>query len=62
LGIADQFGFHIDGGHGHCVVPASQEPDIAYFIDTYLKGNKTLSQEIRIRPADYEKWYGEWGK
>lgn len=67
LGIADRFGFHIDGGHGHCAVPASQEPDIAYFLDKFMKGNKALSQEIRTRPADYDtidyaKWYGDWGK
>ena len=32
-GIGDRFGFYIDGGHGHCAVPATQVPAIAAFLD-----------------------------
>src|SRR5947199_47075 len=28
FGIGDRFGFYIDGGHGHCAVPATQQPSI----------------------------------
>src|SRR5688572_7994105 len=39
FGIEDRFGFYVDGGHGHCAIPASQRPSIEVFVEKFLKGN-----------------------
>jgi hypothetical protein len=49
LGIGDRFGFYIDGGHGHCAVPASQQPAIDAFYKKFLLGQQA-DTEIRVFP------------
>ena len=67
LGIADRFGFNVDGGHQHCAFPADQEPEVQYFLDTFMKGQATVSQTIRTAPSgyystiDYARWSAWWG-
>ncbi|MDR3340217.1 MAG: carbohydrate binding domain-containing protein [Candidatus Symbiothrix sp.] len=66
LGIGDRFGFCVNGGHGHCAFPASQDAELAYFLDKYMLGNTGLSQTIETRPdayidVDYERWTHWWG-
>ncbi|MBV9924368.1 MAG: HYR domain-containing protein [Acidobacteria bacterium] len=38
FGIGDRFGFYIDGAHGHCAVPGSQQPTIDAFWKKFLLG------------------------
>lgn len=66
LGIADRFGFNVDGGHSHCSFPGDQAADLAYFLDKFMKGQTNLSQTIRVAPAsysgiDYARWTAWWG-
>ncbi len=66
LGIADRFGYVVNGGHGHCQFPASQEPDLAYFLDRFMKDQKDLSKIIATVPAafasvDPDRWTNWWG-
>lgn len=66
LGIGDRFGFIIDGGHGHCVVPASQHPAIANFVDKFLLGITDADTNIRVHPYgddfDHRRWTAWWGR
>ena len=65
LGIADRFGFVIDGGHGHCAIPASQVPVLANFVDKFLLGITDADTTVRTHPFgddfDYERWTAWWG-
>lgn len=64
FGIGDRFGFYIDGGHGHCAIPATQRPAIEAFVDKFLVGNTNVNTEIRVHPytdLDHERWYSWWG-
>ncbi|MCB2376397.1 T9SS type A sorting domain-containing protein [Hymenobacter sp. BT635] len=64
FGIGDRFGFYIDGGHGHCAIPASQQPAVAAFVDKFLLGNTTVNTNITTHPypaLDYQRWYRWWG-
>jgi hypothetical protein len=64
LGVGDRFGFYIDGGHGHCAVPASQAPSIAAFIDKFLLGVDSANTNIAVHPygdLDYARWTAWWG-
>ena len=66
LGIADRFGYVVDGGHGHCQVPASQVPVIAAFLDKFLLGMTNANTSVGVSPAkyatiDYARWYQWWG-
>jgi hypothetical protein len=64
FGIADRFGFYIDGGHGHCAIPPSQRPAIEAFIDKFLLGKTDVSTNVAIHPypdMDYQRWYKWWG-
>lgn len=36
LGIGDRMGYSILGGHGHCMLPAEQFPEVEAFIDRFL--------------------------
>lgn len=62
LGIGDRFGFFIDGGHGHCAIPASQRPAISAFVDKFLLG-KDANTNVEVFPQtaaftgiDYQAW------
>lgn len=50
LGIGDRFGFYIDGGHGHCAVPAAEVPYIAAFVDKFLLG-KNVDTNVGVYPS-----------
>jgi hypothetical protein len=65
FGIGDRFGFYIDGGHGHCAVPATQAPAIAAFVDKFLLGDPTVNSHVEVNPyptLDYRRWTWWWGK
>ncbi len=64
FGIADRFGFYIDGGHGHCVIPPEQAPAIEAYLDKFLLGDKTADTKVRVHPystLDYRRWTAWWG-
>jgi hypothetical protein len=66
LGIADRFGFNVDGGHSHCAFPSDQESDLRYFLNKFMKGTNSLSQIIRTAPGSYSiikytNWTAWWG-
>ncbi len=48
LGIADRFGFNVDGGHQHCFFPNDQTNDLAYFLDKFMLGKTSLSSVRRF--------------
>jgi hypothetical protein len=50
LGIPDRFGYSIVGGHGHCMVPNSQIPEISAFVDKFLLGIDTVNTNIATTP------------
>lgn len=59
LGIPDRFGFSIVGGHMHCLVPGSQIPGIAAFVDKFLLGKDAVkTSDISDSPYtfDLSKW------
>ncbi len=66
LGIGDRFGFIIDGGHGHCQIPASQHAPIANFVDKFLLGITDADTKVRTHPYgeefDYKRWTHWWGR
>lgn len=64
FGIGDRFGFYVDGGHGHCAVPATQQPAMEAFVDKFLLGNASVNTDITVNPypqLDYQRWYRWWG-
>ena len=48
FGIADRMGWSIVGGHGHCQLPECQWPEVLAFIDKFLLGKDTNTNDIRI--------------
>ena len=66
LGIADRFGFGIDGGHGHCQFPTGFNTDLDYFLDKFMLGKTELSKVVEVYPEsysniDFARWYKWWG-
>jgi hypothetical protein len=66
LGIADRFGFNVDGGHSHCTFPNDQTNDLAYFLDKFMLAKTNLSSVIETYPSgyfsiNYSSWYQWWG-
>jgi hypothetical protein len=65
FGIADRFGFYIDGGHNHCAVPPEQAPAIAAFFDKFLLDDETANTLVAVHPypeLDYRRWTAWWGR
>ena len=48
FGIADRMGWSIVGGHGHCQLPECQWPEVLGFIDKFLLGKDTNTNDIRV--------------
>jgi fibronectin type 3 domain-containing protein len=66
FGVADRFGFNVDGGHSHCAFPSDQESEIQYFLDRFMKGQTNLTQTVRSAPGsytniNYSRWTAWWG-
>jgi len=64
FGIGDRFGFYIDGGHGHCAVPATQQPAMEAFVDKFLLGKTEVNTDITVNPYSglyYQRWFKWWG-
>jgi len=66
LGVADRFGYCVNGGHGHCSFPTSQGPELDYFLDRFMLDKKELSKVVATVPAtfsaiDADRWTKWWG-
>ncbi|MBQ6055248.1 MAG: hypothetical protein IJL28_08120 [Prevotella sp.] len=48
FGIAVRMGWSIVGGHGHCQLPECQWPEVLAFIDKFLLGKDTNTNDIRV--------------
>ena len=48
FGIGNRMGWSIVGGHGHCQLPERQWPEVQAFIDRFLLGSETDTNDIRI--------------
>ena len=46
--IGNRMGWSIVGGHGHCQLPERQWPEVQAFIDRFLLGRETDTNDIRI--------------
>lgn len=46
--IGNRMGWSIVGGHGHCQLPESQWPEVQAFIDRFLLGRDTNTNDIRV--------------
>lgn len=60
-GISDRVGYSILGGHMHCQLHKDQYPEVEAFIDKFLLGKDTDTNEIGISPdfknkTDLTKW------
>lgn len=57
--IADRMGFSFIAGHGHCILPQSQCPEVEAFIDKFLLGkdvNTTVMKAPLFEKVDYSRW------
>ena len=62
LGIADRFGFNVDGNHNHCTFPSDPgSPNVQYFLNKFMLGQTNLSQTIRTFPSGYSSTYNAAG-
>jgi hypothetical protein len=61
LGLADRFGFNVDGGHTHCAFPNDQTNDLAYFLDKFMLGKTNLSSVVGNSGITYTRWIQWWG-
>ena len=48
FGIGDRMGYSIISGHGHCQLPEKQFPEVQAFLDKFLLGRDTHTQDIHI--------------
>lgn len=48
FGVADRMGCSIVGGHPHCQLPERQWPEVQAFIDKFLLGRETNTNDIMI--------------
>ncbi len=65
FGIADRFGFYIDGGHPHCGTLPAEAPAIAAYLDKFLLGHATANTDVEVNPyptLDYGRWTAWWGR
>lgn len=48
FGIADRMGYSIISGHPHCQLPESQYPEVIAFIDKFLLGKDTNTDNVQV--------------
>lgn len=61
LGVSENFGFSLVGGHDHCQFPSGQEGELSQFIDYFLLGGSTPPEVIDrsdtpAEAGDYIDW------
>ncbi|MFD1628866.1 hypothetical protein [Pseudopedobacter beijingensis] len=61
FGIGDRFGFYIDGGYRHCVIPDAQVPILGAFLDKFLLGNLFVNTDsVEVFPLGFEEKFAQW--
>lgn len=60
FGIEDRMGYSIEGGHPHCMLPESQDPEVGAFLDRFLLGDDTADTRITradmFSDTDWRRW------
>lgn len=61
LGVPENFGFSLVGGHGHCQFPSSQNSEISQYINYFLLKGTTKPEniersDVNVNVADYADW------
>lgn len=60
FGIEDRMGFSIEGGHPHCMLPDSQDPEVEAFIRRFLcrddSADTNVTRADMFREADWHRW------
>lgn len=61
LGVPENMGYSLVGGHGHCQFPGTQGGELAQFIDHFLLGSETKPEnldrsEVPANVEDYIDW------
>ena len=62
-GIADRFGFSIEGGHPHCRLPDSQRPEVEAFVEKFLLGDTAADTAVTRHPfgdTEHALWHDGW--
>jgi hypothetical protein len=62
LGVADRYGFYIDGGHQHCATLPAEAPAVAAFVNAFMLG-QAVDTDIEVNPyptLDYKRWTWWW--
>jgi Glucuronyl esterase, fungi len=62
LGIADRYGFYIDGGHQHCATLPDEAPAVSAFVNRFMLG-QSVSSDVTVNPyptLDYKRWTWWW--
>jgi len=66
FGIADRFGYNIQGGHAHCSTTSAIDSEMGVFINKFLLGQTNLNSYIRdfsdsYSNINYSRWTAWWG-
>lgn len=60
FGIEDRMGYSIEGGHPHCMLPESQDPEVEAFIRRFLLNDSTSDTNVTradmFTDTDWRKW------
>jgi hypothetical protein len=59
FGVADRMGYSIQGGHGHCMLPQEQYPEVEAFVDRFLLDKNVdtnITRADMFQNVDYQKW------
>jgi hypothetical protein len=62
LGVADRYGFYIDGGHQHCATLPAEAPAVAAFVGKFML-HQAVSSDVAVNPyptLDYKRWTWWW--
>lgn len=63
FGVGNRFGFSIVGGHQHCRLPESQQPEVEAFVDKFLLDDQHADTDVTKHPFEevkFEHWYDGW--
>lgn len=59
LGVGENIGYAIEGGHGHCQLPQNEFKYVEAYIDRFLLEKKNVKTDFEIAPfqnVDWKKW------
>lgn len=52
LGVTDRMGISQQGNHAHCALPSAQAPDVAAFVNRFLKGQSVNTNIVKTDGAN----------